>query len=473
MKPHRAPSLVGALLLRLTVPLLVIVAATAALGGWWANRLAEQTFDRWLLDSARSLAQQVRFEGPRARLVLGGEAESILAFDALDRTYYSVRQGGRLVAGHKDLPMSSEAGDPLYFDAQMQAQAVRVVRLSVPNFSKADGEAAEVYIAETRLKREEVRQDIQLMLIPSGLLLLVTAAAIVAAVRGTLAPVEALANRWLAQSHQALDEVDLRRVPRELQPLATALNRLFARLREVLARERRFTANAAHQIRTPLAGLQLGLARAAESPDLATAQETIRELKATTQRTARLVQQLLALSRLEPEATARLAWRTVDLRDVVRDVGQAYVQTALDRRVQFELLLPAMAIPIRAEPDLLSECLGNLVDNALRYASEGGVLRLEVGADPQQPWVQVDDAGPGIEAHLRTAMLERFARGGSGGSGGSGGPAGSSAPDGSGLGLSIAQDIAQLHGSALDLGRSELGGLRVRLAFAAVQAIQA
>ena len=176
------------------------------------------------------------------------------------------------------------------------------------------------------------------------------------------------------------------------------------------------------------------------------------------------MQQLLALSRLEPEATARLAWRTVDLRDVVRDVGQAYVQTALDGRVQFDLLLPATAIPIRAEPDLLSECLGNLVDNALRYASHGGVLRLEVGSSPQQPWVQVDDAGPGIEAHLRTAMLERFARGGSGGS------AGSSAPDGSGLGLSIAEDIAHLHGSALELGRSDLGGLRVRLSFAAAQA---
>ncbi len=464
MKAAAAPSLVGALLLRLTVPLLVIVAATAALGGWWAHRLAEQTFDRWLLDSARSLAQQVGFSGPSARLSLGGEAESILAFDVLDRTYYSVRQGGRLVAGHRDLPASSEAGDPLYYDAQMHGQAVRVVRMSVPLGSPTGAEDVHVYIAETRLKREEVRQDIQLMLIPSGLLLLVTAAAIMAAVRGTLAPVEALANRWLAQSHQALDEVDPRGVPRELQPLASALNGLFARLREVLARERRFTANAAHQIRTPLAGLQLGLARAAEAPDLGTSQATIGELKALTQRTARLVQQLLALSRLEPEATARLAWRTVDLRDVVRDVGQAYVQTALDGRVQFDLLLPATAIPIRAEPDLLSECLGNLVDNALRYASHGGVLRLEVGSSPQQPWVQVDDAGPGIEAHLRTAMLERFARGGSGGS------AGSSAPDGSGLGLSIAQDIAHLHGSALELGRSDLGGLRVRLSFAAAQA---
>ena len=450
--PH-APSLVGNLLLRLTIPLLVIVAATAALGGWWASRMDEQTFDRWLLDSARSLAQQVRFEGTRARLNLGGEAESILAFDALDRTYYSVRQGGRLLAGHSDLPTSNLEGDTLFFNAQMQAQPVRVVRLTVPNFTSSEGESAQVYIAETRLKREEVRRDIQLMLIPSGLLLLVTAAAIIAAVRGTLAPVEALANRWLAQSHEALDEVDLKRVPRELQPLATALNRLFARLREVLARERRFTANAAHQIRTPLAGLQLGLARAAQAQDLGTAQATIQELQTTTQRTARLVQQLLALSRLEPEATARMAWRTVDLCDVARDVGQAYLQTALDRRVQFDLILPSSPALIRAEPDLLSECLGNLVDNALRYASQGGALRIEVTVSATETVIQVDDAGPGIEAHQRAAMLERFARGNS------------AQQDGTGLGLAIAQEIAQLHGSTLDLDHSELGGLSVRLSF--------
>ena len=458
MKARSGPSLVGNLLLRLTVPLLVIVAATAALGGWWANRLAEQTFDRWLLDSARSLAQQVRFEGARARLSLGGDAESILAFDVLDRTYYSVRQGGRLLAGHSDLPASSREGDPLYFDAQMQAQPVRVVRLTVPNFTQVEGEPAQVYIAETRLKREEVRRDIQLMLIPSGLLLLVTAGAIVAAVRGTLAPVEALANRWLAQSNQALDEVDLRRVPRELQPLASALNRLFARLREVLARERRFTANAAHQIRTPLAGLQLGLARAAQAGDLATAQATIQELQATTQRTARLVQQLLALSRLEPEATAQLAWRSVDLGEVARHVGQAFLQTALDRRVQFDLILPPSPVMIRAEPDLLSECLGNLVDNALRYAASGGMLRMEVLATADGARVQVDDAGAGIDPDQRASMLERFVRGGS------------TPQEGSGLGLAIAQEIAQLHGSTLELDRSEWGGLSVRLAFKATTA---
>lgn len=453
MNARRSPSLVGNLLLRLTVPLLVIVAATAALGGWWAQRLAQQTFDRWLLDSARSLAQQVRFEGARARLSLGGDAESILAFDALDRTYYSVRQGGHLLAGHAGVPASSLEGDPLYFDTQMQEQPVRVVRLTVPNIVRTEDEPAHVYIAETLLKREEVRRDIQLMLIPSGLLLLVTAGAIVAAVRGTLAPVEALANRWLAQSNEALDEVDLRQVPRELQPLAFALNRLFARLREVLARERRFTANAAHQIRTPLAGLQLGLARAAQAADLATAQATIHELQATTQRTARLVQQLLALSRLEPEATARLDWRRVNLCDLARDVGQAYLQTALDRRVQFDLILAHSPVMIQAEPDLLSECLGNLVDNALRYAAAGGLLRMEVTGSAEGACVQLDDAGPGIHQELRSSMLERFVRGGA------------AHQEGSGLGLAIAQEIAQLHGSTLQLDPSDWGGLRVRLLF--------
>lgn len=441
----RHPSLVRDLLLRLMMPLLLIVAGTGALGAWWAQRLADQTFDRWLLDSARSLAQQVRFAGNKARLELGGDAESILAFDTLDRTYYSVRQGEHLVAGHAAVPLSVLPGDLLYFDAHVQAQPVRVVRLVV----RQDTHEAEVYIAETKLKRAEVRADIQLMLIPTGLLVLVTAGAISAAVRGTVRPVRSIADRWLEQSHRALEEVDARQVPRELQPLASALNQLFARLREVLARERRFTANAAHQIRTPLTGLQLGLSRAAQAPDLESARTVIRELQDTTQRTSRLVQQLLAISRLDPEAVAHLTRREIDLRDLAHDVGQTCLQVALDRRLAFDLMLPDAPVPARVEPDLLSEALGNLIDNALRYGHTGGAVRIRVESDP--PALVVEDAGPGIPAADRAAMLERFTRGQDVRSAGSG------------LGLAIAQEIAQLHGSSLELGDSSLGGLSVRL----------
>lgn len=261
-------------------------------------------------------------------------------------------------------------------------------------------------------------------------------------------PVEALARTWLEQSSRSLDEVDTRNVPGELQPLASALNRLFARLRDILARERRFTSNAAHQIRTPLTGLQLGLSRAAAAEDVQQARAVIAELQGTTQKTARLVQQLLALSRLDPEATARLPWQTLDLCAVAREVAQAFVSTAIDRRLQFDLIVPADPVPVRADPDLLSEALGNLIDNAIRYGSEGGLVRIEV--DPHGPAVGVEDAGPGIEPAQRARMLERFVRG-------------SGPQEGSGLGLSIAQEIAQLHGGELELATSPAGGLSATL----------
>ena len=445
----KGPSLLGALLIRLMLPLLLIVSATGALGAWWAQRLTEQTFDRWLLDSARALSQQVRFEGAVAQLDLGGQAESILSFDAQDRTYYSVRQGARLVAGHSELPPHDGPDNPLYFNAHLQSQPVRIVRLAVRDGARQ----AEVYIAETLVKRTEVRHDIQLMLAPAAALLLVTAGAIVAAVRFTLQPVRTLADRWLAQSHRSLEPVDTGGVPRELQPLANALNRLFQRLREVLARERRYSANAAHQIRTPLAGLQLGLARAAQAPDLETARDVIEELQQTTQRTSRLAQQLLALSRLDPEAVAHLNWQPVDLGRLAHDVGRAYLQAALDRRLQFDLHTPEQAVWVSAEPDLLSEALGNLIDNALRHGDSGGLVRIHVrpGDGTQEPSITVEDAGPGIPVEQRQTMLERFARGQN------------HRTSGSGLGLAIAQEIAELHGHPLQLADAPGCGLAVTI----------
>lgn len=451
MKPG-SRSLVRELQLRLLLPLLAIVAVTAALGAWWAQRLVEQTLDRWLLDSARALAQHVHFRDGIARLDLGGDAEAILSFDVVDRTYYSVRQGGRLVAGHPAVPSDGHAQEVRHFDAQIGGEAVRVAQLTLAD-SGAQPPAV-VSVAETRRKRDAVVRDIQPLLIPTGVLLLLAATAIGGVVRSTLRPVQALADQWLDQSQHGLDAVDARTVPRELHPLASALNQLIERLREVLARERRFTANAAHQIRTPLAGLQLGLNRASQAPDLDSTRAVIAELQTSTQRTARLVQQLLALTRLEPEAVAQLEWRTVDLAALARTVGESFVPRALAAKVNFELIDSEGPVWARVQPELLSEALSNLIDNALRYGCSGtahpATVRIRVSrASPQ--WV-VEDAGEGIAPDRRAGLRERFARGPN------------PQVDGSGLGLSIADDILTLHGGHLSLHNSALGGLAVHCA---------
>ena len=456
------PALWRDLLRRLLLPLLLIVAATGALGVYTAQRLTDRTFDRWLIDAARSLARQVRFVEGEALVDLGGDAEAILAYDVVDNTWFSVQQLHRHVAGHHNIPTQglheSRYEDALVFDATFAGRPVRVARVQVGN-ANTSGDAAgppgkgaaQVLMAETLHKRSGVRTDLELMLLPLGGLLLLAAVAIVLALRWTLRPLELIAASWNARSHLSLQTIDMHGVPRELLPFASALNDLLTRIHDLLLRERRFAANAAHQIRTPLAGLQLGLSRAAAAPDLASARGVITELQHSTTRTARLLQQLLALGQLDPETAFTLARKPVDLVALAHDVGALYLDAALARQINLELVAPGTPVWAAVQADLVGEALGNLVDNALRYCPPGSRVEIQVLAQP--PTLQVADSGPGLPADQRSLVLERFVRG-------AGAPG-----DGSGLGLAIVQEIAHLHQASLSLDGSALGGLLVRLVF--------
>jgi two-component system sensor histidine kinase TctE len=447
------PALWRDLLRRLLLPLLLIVAATGALGLYTAQTLTDHTFDRWLLDTARALARQVRVVDGQAVVDLGHNAEAILSYDVVDSSYFSVRQQQRHVAGHAGMPQSGRQearyNDGRVFDAAFAGQPVRVAEVTVGSGASQ----VQVTVAETLVKRGGVRADLQLMLLPLGLLLLAAAGAIVLALRWTLLPLERIATRWNERSHRSLQTIDVQGVPRELLPFASALNDLLVRIHQLLLRERRFAANAAHQIRTPLAGLQLGLSRAAAAPDLASAQAVIAELQGSTQRTARLLQQLLALGRLDPETAFDLDCQPVDLVALAHDVGALYLDAALARQIDLELVAPEHPVMASVQAELVSEALANLVDNALRYVPPGA--RVEISVRDHPPSLAVADSGPGLAADERVAVLERFVRG----RGASG--------DGSGLGLAIVREITDLHHAGLQLDTSALGGLVVRLSFAA------
>ena len=445
------PALWRDLLLRLLMPLLLIVAATGAVGVYTAQTLTDRTFDRWLIDAARSLAHQVHFVDGRATVDLGSAAEAILAYDVVDNTWFSVRQQQRHVAGHPDIPgtglQATRYEDGQVFNATFAGKPVRVAEVTIGSGAAQ----AQVRVAETLFKRGGVRRDVELMLLPLGLLLMAAAIAILLALRWTLRPLELIAARWNERSHRSLQTIDVQGVPRELMPFANALNDLLARIHQLLQRERRFAANAAHQIRTPLAGLQLGLSRAAAAPDLASARGVIAELQISTQRAARLVQQLLAMGRLDPEIAFDLDSTPVDLVALAHDVGALYLDTAMAGGIDLELVAPELPVWVAAQSDLLSEALGNLVDNALRYCPPGARVEISVLANP--PTLLVVDSGPGLPAEERQGVLERFVRG----RGATG--------DGSGLGLAIVREIADLHRASLALETSVLGGLAVRLVF--------
>ncbi len=234
-------------------------------------------------------------------------------------------------------------------------------------------------------------------------------------------------------------------------PFAHALNELLVRIRAMLMRERQFAATSAHQIRTPLAGLTLGLARAREAPDLPTARSVIDELSGATQRTARLVQQLLAFGRLDPEARSDLVFLSHDLVELCRDLGAAHMDHAMSQAIDFELIAPDEPVIVPMQRELLAEALSNLIDNAIRYTPAGGRVVVEVHAEPTA--VRVADSGPGIPDDERALVFQRFVRGRL------------ATGEGSGLGLAIVRDIADLHGARITLATSPWGGTTATLHF--------
>ena len=441
------PILYRQLTLRLMVPLVLIVAVVGAVGLISAGAETATVFDRWLLDAAVSLADQVRSaQGGGANAVdLPEAARTMLAYDEIDHTWFSVEDRSHVLIGSAGIP-SSGVNTAVYpdgraYDAVYEGAQVRVAAVGAPC---AGCEHVVVLVAETMLKRQRSNRVVEWLLIPLGLMLVVTCSAIYIAVRRTVRPLEALAEQWNRQSHASLQAIPEGDLPHELSPFATALNDLLSRIREILVRERMFAAAAAHQLRTPLTALRLGMARARNSPDLASARAVLDELNQVTEHTSRLVQQLMLLGRLDPEGRGDVDRAPADLRDVARDVCGLFAEVALEQHVDLELQLPPTPVAVVAQADLLAEALANLIDNAMKAAGRKGQVLVAVIESP--PSLRICDNGPGIKPSERRVIFERYARG--------------ARPrwEGTGLGLAIVHDVATLHGATVEVTDGELGG---------------
>ncbi len=429
---RRQPGLYRQLTVRLLLPMLFLVAGGGALGIFAATKLTSEVFDRWLLDAAVSLAQQVDADAQGVKVDMPRSSQSMLAYDEIDRTFFSVEDRGVVVFGMPGIPHDGarEAAYPAgrAFDAVIAGQGVRVasVRASCSNCA-----GVTVLVAETRLKRERLQRSMVWIFSPLVLLLIATMLAIFMTVRRTVQPLETLAAQWNRESHESLRPIPSGDLPSELAPFSTALNDLLERIRQMLARERRFSASAAHQLRTPLAALRLGIDRARRAPDLAATRAVLSELDLATDRTARMVQQLLLLGRLDLEQHAGAELQPVDLCEVVRDVCSAMADIASARNVEIEVHAPEHPVVVPAQTELLAEAIANLVDNALKASPARGVVQLAVASVP--PGFSVSDDGPGIPPPQREAVFEHFVRGEHAGW------------TGSGLGLTIVRDIAKMH----------------------------
>ncbi len=306
-----------------------------------------------------------------------------------------------------------------------------------------EAERRVIQVAQPMSVRQERAARLALeTLKPFALLLPALALLIWLAVGHALKPLGALTALVKARRVDALDPLPDAQLPTEVQPLVTALNDLLARLRGALGRERAFMADAAHELRTPLTALhlQLGmLARAGNESERAAAMDT---LAAGVQRAIRLIEQMLSLARQEPRTDSPRG--PVRLDELAREVVGELVPLADLRHIDLGVAA-APAVTVSADADALRTLVRNLVDNAVRYAGDGGRVDVSVGAAAGGGQVTVSDDGPGIEPAERERVFDRFYR-----------RAGTLAP-GSGLGLAIVKTIADAHGASVQLA-SGLGG---------------
>ena len=462
---HR--SLRNRLLMRLVPPLLALFAVSGTLSYLGSRYHANEVHDRWLVDSAEALAQRVTIARGRAMLDLPEAAQQILQFDASDTMWFEVR--GALsghIAGHPAVPGPApraaleQLRQATLYDGWISGAHVRVA--SMPLAREGAGEAIEVRVAETLRKRQSLATELLLsVLLPQLALMVVAGAVIWFTLRKLLAPVGEVARALEAQTHHSLEPVDDRALPSEVVPLTHAMNDLLVRLREALAAQRHFIADAAHQLRTPLTAVKLHADEVARETDPLRRERVVAELRRAADRAVRLSNQLLTLARAEP--SARVAEpRPFELRASVADAAARWVPTALAAGCDLGLVGgPETDAPITVlgDPDLFAEAVNNLLDNALKYCPRGAHITVIVEADASRARVQVLDDGPGIARTDRGRVLERFHRG-------LRPPAGSTLDrsPGVGLGLAIVAEIVRGHGGEVRIEAGQAGlGTRVSL----------
>jgi two-component system sensor histidine kinase TctE len=407
---------------------------------------ASEAYDQALVDVGIALGERIRHSGEGIAFDLPGAAEQVLRTDKFDAIFYQLRRpDGSMLAGDAGLPPIPAAQAPadgvVAYDGVYRGKRVRVVALRVPCAS----EVCTVQVAETTNKRARLARNIVLSsLVPELLVALATLAIVWFGVKRGLAPLEDLSEEIRRRSARDLRPIDPGQAPQEARPLVHALNQLFGQVAEASGNQQRFLANAAHQLRTPLAGLQAHteIALAQGVPEAHRAQ--LEQVHRATIRTARLANQLLALARAEPGGYRADAFAPVNLRSVVEDAADEWVRRAMAKEIDlgFELA----DAQVSGDVVLLREALGNLVHNALEYAPAGGRVTVRTGLRNAKPFLEVEDDGPGIPPSEREKVLERFYR------------IAGTPGTGSGLGLSIVREIAAAHGAAISIGAAESSG---------------
>ncbi|KVU85829.1 sensor histidine kinase [Burkholderia ubonensis] len=461
-------SLRRSLLRRLAAPLSMLALMSGLIAYWLAWQYTQHVIDRSLADLATAISKQIQIAGPDAPFTVPPLAQAMFS-DPAEALIYRISDGEQELAGDPKLPLQGTNVRRMHyayvFEAEYDNRAVRVAQVRVEEVD--GGKPMVVEVAQPVRHRYRIAAEFLVAIMMPLLLLLLAGWGIVwRVVNQQLGPLTHLADSLNRQTHTSLEPVDETDVPLEIRPLTSAMNALLGRLKTALDAQRKFIADAAHQLRTPLTAVKLHAEQAAIARDPQQTFTAVRELRAAADRAVRLSNQLLSLARAEPgEQAARFV--DVDLAAMAFETGAEWVPRALAAHVDLgfqrsdEPRDDDQTLLVRGNPVLLREVIANLLDNALKYVPlarpHGARITVNVGRatlDSGAPAAEivVEDNGPGVPANQQADLFKRFFRGDA--------QSGSGVETGAGLGLAIVHDIIAMHGGSVSYADAPEGGSR-------------
>jgi signal transduction histidine kinase len=460
-----ATSLRRTLLRRLAAPLSLLALMSGLIAYWLAWQYTQHVVDRSLADLATAISKQIQIAGPEAPVTVPPLAQAMFS-DPVEHLVYRISNGETEIAGDHDLPLQGTNVRRMHyayvFETVYHGVSVRVAQVRVP---QPTGNPIVVEVGQPVHHRFRIAAEFLVAIMMPLLLLLLAGWVIVwRVVNQQLNPLTDLADSLNRQTHTSLEPVDETFVPVEIRPLTGALNALLGRLKTALEGQRKFIADAAHQLRTPLTAVKLHAEQAVNAREPQKVSDAVRELRAAADRAVRLSNQLLSLARAEPgEQAARFV--DIDMAALAFETGAEWVPRALASHVDLgfqRLDDPENDTPlmVRGNPVLLHEVIANLLDNALKYLPparpDGGRITVTVSQTLAEglPMAEiiVEDNGRGVPNAQQADLFKRFFRGD--------GQSESGVDSGAGLGLAIVHDIMSLHRGSVHYEDAPEGGAR-------------
>ncbi|TAK92483.1 MAG: sensor histidine kinase [Burkholderiaceae bacterium] len=467
----QARSLFGEILDWMLAPLLLLWPISIAFTYLVAQSIASAPFDRALDDDITLLARQLMRVNSPAELMVNAQPQEILRASDTDQLFYQILDPqGRILAGNRDFPpppkqTHGQSVRRVQFRSDLvEGEPVRVAYRTLDH-AYPGGSEITIQVAETLTKREQLANEIiKGVILPQFFILPLAVILVWFALIQGIAPLKRLQQKILARRSDDLSPIPANEAPEEVTPLVLAFNELLQRQGRVIEQQRRFVADAAHQMRTPLTGLRTQAELALRQTDPQEIETSLRHLITSTKQATRLINQLLTMARTESQLTPSEALPQLTLDRLVRDVVHDWVPQALQKPIDLGLEIDGKQMMVYGHTLLLRELLNNLLDNALRYTPEQGNITVRLHRhDPGMITLEVEDTGPGIPPEERELIFERFYR------------VLGTGIDGSGLGLAIVKEIAQRHNAILTVHNnprstdSRYPGTLFRIAFPSLE----